>query len=273
MTAKFIVLPLAATLTVAWPALAQQVGTATAVNPMTESTPPGGSTNKLAVGARVVHKERIHTSPTGSVQLLFLDKSSLNIAPNTNLLIDEFVYDPTSGSGHMLTSLTRGTLQFIGGKLSHEGAVTVTTPAAAVGIRGGTATIEHGAHGTQVTNQYGTLTIRNGGGTMVVTRPGFVVTIANWNTVPGTANARCRGAGQPPHPNSVEHVRPKRRRARFEQHCHRQSSVAMVVDRYRRERRFGDHSIDTAGDDTDTAADYARRLKSPADVQSFQLRG
>jgi hypothetical protein len=185
MTAKFIVLSLAATLTVAWPALAQQVGTATAVNPMTESTPPGGSTNKLTVGARVVHKEHIHTSPTGSVQLLFLDKSSLNIAPNTNLLIDEFVYDPASGSGHMLTSLTRGTLQFIGGKLSHEGAVTVTTPAAAVGIRGGTATIEHGAHGTQVTNQYGTLTIQNGAGTMVVTRPGFVVTIANWNTVPG----------------------------------------------------------------------------------------
>ena len=76
--------------------MAQQIGTATAVNPSTEGTPPGGSTTTLTVGARVLHKERIHTSPTGSVHLLFLDKSTLSIAPNTSLVIDEFVYDPAS---------------------------------------------------------------------------------------------------------------------------------------------------------------------------------
>jgi hypothetical protein len=75
---------------------AQQIGTTTAVNPSSEATPPGGSITTLTVGARVLHKERIHTSPTGSVQLLFLDKSTLNIAPNTSLVIDEFVYDPAS---------------------------------------------------------------------------------------------------------------------------------------------------------------------------------
>jgi len=61
---------------------AQQIGTTTAVNPSSEATPPGGSTTTLTVGARVLHKERIHTSPTGSVQLPFLDKSTLSIAPN-----------------------------------------------------------------------------------------------------------------------------------------------------------------------------------------------
>src|SRR6516225_9688300 len=92
---------------------AQQIGTTTAVNPGSEATPPGGSTTALTVGARVLHKERIHTSPTGSVQLLFLDKSTLSIAPNTSLVIDEFVYDPASNSGHMLAKLTQGTLQYI----------------------------------------------------------------------------------------------------------------------------------------------------------------
>ena len=43
------------------PAAAQQVGTATAVNPLTESTPPGAATEPLTVGARIIHKERIHT--------------------------------------------------------------------------------------------------------------------------------------------------------------------------------------------------------------------
>ena len=146
-------------------AMAQQIGTATAVNPSTEGTPPGGSTTTLTVGARVLHKERIHTSPTGSVQLLFLDKSTLSIAPNTSLVIDEFVYDPVSKSGHMLTKLTQGTLQYIGGELSHQGAVTVQTPAAVIGIRGGIGIFSQGANGLQAGNLKGYQSIQNGAGT------------------------------------------------------------------------------------------------------------
>jgi hypothetical protein len=185
MTGKFIALPLVAALIAAGPALAQQVGTATAVNPVSESTPPGGATDKLSVGARVMHNERIHTSSSGSAQLLFLDKSTLGIAANTNLVIDEFVYDPAANRGHMLTRLTAGTLQYIGGQLSHQGAVTINTPAVAVGIRGGTVTITHGANGTQITNQYGTITLTNDAGTTVVTQQGYTVSVANRKSPPG----------------------------------------------------------------------------------------
>src|SRR5262245_32916180 len=89
-----VTLALAASIAPGGAALAQQVGTATAVNPTSESTKPGATTISLTVGANIVHKERIHTTPSGSVQLLFLDKSTLSIAPNTNLLIDEYVYNP-----------------------------------------------------------------------------------------------------------------------------------------------------------------------------------
>lgn len=175
----------------ALPAVAQQVGTATASNPLTQSTPPGGATVALTVGARVVHKERIHTAPSGSAQLLFLDKSTLSIAPNTNILIDEFVYDPNSGNGHMLAKLTEGALRYVGGKLSHEGETTVATPEAAIGIRGGTATIHRDKHNgndhyeTVVINHFGIITISNGAGTVVIRRPGFMVTIEGWNAPPG----------------------------------------------------------------------------------------
>jgi hypothetical protein len=185
MTRKLISLPLAAALMAAGPALAQQVGTATAVNPVSEGTAPGGARDKLNVGARVMHNERIHTSPSGSAQLLFLDKSSLSIASNTNLVIDDFVYDPASNHGHMLTRLTAGTLQYIGGQLSHQGAVTINTPAVAVGIRGGTVTITHGANGTLITNQYGTMTLTNAAGTTVVTQPGYTVRVADRKSPPG----------------------------------------------------------------------------------------
>jgi hypothetical protein len=168
----------------AGPAAAQQVGTATAVNPLSESTPPGANTIALTVGARVVHKERIHTTPSGSVQLLFLDKSTLSIAPNTNLLIDEYVYDPHSNSGHMLISLTEGALRFVGGELSHQGDATVVTPAAAIGIRGATGTIQHGKQGTLMLDHFGTFTIHNGAGDVIIKRPGFYVTVADWRTPP-----------------------------------------------------------------------------------------
>lgn len=116
---------------------------------------------------------------------MFLDKSSLSIASNTSLVIDDFIYDPASNRGHMLTRLTAGTLQYIGGQLSHQGAVTINTPAVAVGIRGGTVTITHGANGTQITNQYGTITLTNAAGTTVVTQPGYTVRVADRKSAPG----------------------------------------------------------------------------------------
>ena len=90
------------------PAVAQQVGTAAAVNPLSESTPPAGQSRVLQIGARIVHKERIKTTATGTVQLLFVDKTTLSIGPNSNLVIDKFVYDPAAGTGQMVTSLTKG---------------------------------------------------------------------------------------------------------------------------------------------------------------------
>jgi hypothetical protein len=166
------------------PAMAQQVGTATAVNPTTESTPPGSGTVNLTVGANIVHKERIHTTPSGTVQLLIVDKSTLSIAPNTNILIDEYVYDPRSNSGHMLTNLTEGALRFVGGALSHQGEASITTQDAAIGIRGGTVTVVHGPNGTKVIDHFGIITVHNGAGTVTMMRPDFFVTIPNWDTPP-----------------------------------------------------------------------------------------
>ena len=215
---KMVAILLATALVMAPAALAQQVGTATAVNPETDSTPPGGSTVALTVGAKVVHKERIHTTPSGSVQLLFLDKSSLSIGPNTSILIDEFVYDPSSGNGHMVVQLTEGAMRYVGGQLSHEGAVTISTADATIGIRGGTATVIQGPNGTEVINHYGTITISNGTGTITITRPGFTVTITGWNVPLGQPAARHCGRDPALPQISVEPIRPERRRRRAEEH-------------------------------------------------------
>jgi hypothetical protein len=166
---KTIAMLLASTALAVAPVLAQDVGTATAVNPDSQSTPPGGSTTTLKVGARVVHKERIKTTPTGSVQLLFLDRSTLSVAPNSEIVIDEIVYNPSDGSGRMVTSLAKGALRFVGGQLSHGGQATVNTPSATIGIRGGTGIFTT----TEAININGLLTLTNG--CPSVKRPGFKI--------------------------------------------------------------------------------------------------
>jgi hypothetical protein len=180
-SSRFIV-PLIGVVLAAAPVAAQQVGTATAVNPLSESTPPGGATAPLMVGAHIVHKERVHTTPAGTVQLLFTDKSSMSIAPNTDIVIDEYVYDPNAQNGHMLVSLTKGALRFVGGQLSHQGEASITTSAANIGIRGGTVTVIQGSNGTKVINVSGIMTITNGTGTFLLARSDFGALIQSWNT-------------------------------------------------------------------------------------------
>ncbi|MFG1349123.1 FecR domain-containing protein [Xanthobacter autotrophicus] len=159
------------------PVLAQSpsVGTAAAVNP--RST--GSGTRTLELGSNIVHRERIETSASGSVQVLFVDKTTLNIGPNSNLLIDEFVYDPNAKKGSMAISLTKGAVRFVGGNASHTDGAEVKTPVATIGIRGGVAAILHRDGETQAILQFGTLTIVGPSGeTVVVRRPGFMVTVS-----------------------------------------------------------------------------------------------
>src|SRR5262249_7746333 len=64
------------------PANAQQVGTAAAVNPASTARDTAGITRTIVMGQSIAHRERIQTTSAGSVQLLFLDKTSMTIGPN-----------------------------------------------------------------------------------------------------------------------------------------------------------------------------------------------
>lgn len=118
------------------PALSQQVGTAAAVNPSAQARGNGGS-RAVVIGQSIAHRERIQTTSAGSVELLFLDKTAMTVGPNSDLSIDEYVYDPSTNTGKLAASLTRGVMRFVGGQISHAGNARISTPTAVVGIRGG----------------------------------------------------------------------------------------------------------------------------------------
>lgn len=123
----------------AGPAFSQTVGKTAAVNPAATS-----STGRvLTLGAEIVHKERIRTDNAGSAQILFIDRTTLNIGPNSDVLIDEFVFDPNRSTGKMVVSLAKGLMRFVGGQISHGGNAQVKTPTATIGIRGAVGTFSY----------------------------------------------------------------------------------------------------------------------------------
>ena len=121
--------------------------------------------------------------------------STLSVGPNANMVIDQFVYDPNAGTGKLAASLTRGVFRFVGGKLSkQDNAVTMRTPTATIGIRGGVMLMHlrsdcaarapgsgaGGCNALEVIFVYGkgvTVTGLNGT-SQTLTRPGFEVTVS-----------------------------------------------------------------------------------------------
>ena len=122
----------------------EEVGAAAAVKPSSTGTAPGGTARKLQIGATIASQERIETNNSGSLQVMFLDKTTLTIGPNSNLVIDQFVYDTGGGVGQFAANLTKGAVRFVGGQISHTAGATINTPSATVGIRGGAAMIKYG---------------------------------------------------------------------------------------------------------------------------------
>ena len=188
-----------------------------------------GPTRVIELGARVIHKERIQTTSGGSVQLIFLDKTTLNVGPNSDLVIDEFIYDPSRGAGQMAVSMTKGVLRFVGGNISHAGNASVKTPAATLGIRGGVAMIKHqpcgvppaagqgllvpdAPCGTRAINHFGVMTVSTAVGTEIIRRPASRHDRARRRDAAG-ADAGVAGGGRRDEPPALEQARPEGRRA------------------------------------------------------------
>lgn len=171
--------------TISGAAVAQTVGSVGAANQDASSEPPGAGRRSLKVGAGVVQRERIRTDANGSAQIAFKDSSALNIGRNSDVTIDKFVFDPASNAGQMTTSMTRGALRFVGGKVSHGNGATIRTPAATIGVRGGVFSAGYDSAGRlHVIHHYGVVSVTNAGGVVKLLRSGFETIVTDFNTAP-----------------------------------------------------------------------------------------
>ena len=117
-------------------AAAAGIGVATADAQRVER-PADRSIRELLVAHDAMRNQRIDTIDKGQVQLLFADQSSLSIAPDSDVVINEFLFDPQTQTGNLTATVTTGLLRYVGGAISKQKEVAFYTPTAAVSVRGG----------------------------------------------------------------------------------------------------------------------------------------
>jgi hypothetical protein len=96
----------------------------------------------------------VKTGSSGSLGVTLQDNTQLSFGPNTEFVIDEYLYAPGKGELKLWATLTKGTLQYVSGiiaKLKPE-SVQVKTPAGIIGVRGTRflARVDEGTGATEV---------------------------------------------------------------------------------------------------------------------------
>src|SRR5574338_1551861 len=69
------------------------------------------------VGASVQEGDTLVTGPDGAVGLTFTDNSLLSLGPDSVLKIDRYAFDSTTNAGQFDSSLSRGTLAAVSGRI------------------------------------------------------------------------------------------------------------------------------------------------------------
>tara|TARA_A100001015_G_scaffold304884_1_gene396743 strand:- start:12 stop:581 length:570 start_codon:yes stop_codon:yes gene_type:complete len=93
---------------------------------------------KLLNGSKVFYGDTIFVKSKSNAQILFLDETVLTVGEDTELTIDDFVYDPKTNDGNFVTNIKSGTVKFITGKISKKNPdnLEVKMPAGTLGARG-----------------------------------------------------------------------------------------------------------------------------------------
>jgi hypothetical protein len=98
----------------------------------------GGQVVPASVGARLQPGDVLKTGADGSVGLTMSDNSLLSAGPNSILSLDRYEFDSTTSQGQFDTTLTKGSLAVISGRIAKQSpeAMKVRTPSSILGIRG-----------------------------------------------------------------------------------------------------------------------------------------
>lgn len=117
----------------------QQAGVTAAVRGRVEIAVASGAVGREAKSGEPIYLgNAVKSGPDSGLQILLLDQTTFTIGPDSELVIDEFVYDPTKGSGKVTASIARGVFRFVTGQVAKNNPadMLVKMPIGTIGIRG-----------------------------------------------------------------------------------------------------------------------------------------
>ena len=145
-------------------------------------------------GMDMLLNDRVQSEAASRLQILLLDETVLTIGPDSDLVIDKFVFDPAAQKGEMTASLVKGALRYISGNIARANPenVVIKTNTATIGVRGTAlfVTDDPKSPGTQFIGllgpganndgdlKAGGLTVSNSAGTTEVFRAGYGVFVS-----------------------------------------------------------------------------------------------
>jgi len=97
-----------------------------------------GMTIKAEPGTPVKTTNVLKTGPQGSLGITLKDNTLLSIGPDTELVVDDYVYNPAQDELKLVASLRQGSLNYVSGVIARlkPAAVSVRTPTGTIGVRG-----------------------------------------------------------------------------------------------------------------------------------------
>ena len=89
-------------------------------------------------GTPVFQGSQLKTGAQGSIGVTFKDETVVACGPDTELTIDEYLYQPSQGKLALVANLFKGSLNYLSGVIAKlkPDAVSVKTPTGTIGIRG-----------------------------------------------------------------------------------------------------------------------------------------
>ena len=118
-------------------------------------------TRNIKVSDEVFQQELIETNSVSATQFLFLDETILTIGPESQLVLDEMVFNPNATKGKVVVTAVKGLFTFVSGSLPSE-SYEIKTPTATIGVRGTQFDLFVSRNGAStVILRSGALTVRN----------------------------------------------------------------------------------------------------------------
>ena len=144
LTAMAAIAALALGVDAAWSAEAQssdivKAGVSAAVRgEVSRSNVKQAVARKVGSGQDIFLGDHVTSGNDSGMQILLLDETVFTIGPQADMVIDDFVYDPSTGTGKLAASVTKGAFRFVTGRVAanNPSDMEVNTPAATIGIRG-----------------------------------------------------------------------------------------------------------------------------------------